>query len=61
VEDHQLGDTRTSCYCQPCTHRCQWLHTPAPNTRAVLDSFLYSPAEDTMGGDIVIENENLDD
>jgi hypothetical protein len=27
----------------------------------VLDSFLYSPAEDTMGGDIVIENENLDD
>lgn len=48
VEDHELCDSRTSCACQICYIDSRMADVPAPRTLAVLDSLLYTFADELV-------------
>lgn len=48
VEDHELSQTRTSCPLLDMLAMIELLHVPAPKNRAVLDSLLYSLADELV-------------
>jgi hypothetical protein len=48
VEDHELRNSRTSCHRQKCLFYAQLFYVPAPKTLAVLDSLLYSFADELV-------------
>ena len=48
MEDHQLCDTRRTCCLLAIASTGGWFSIPAPRTRAAVDSFLNSFAEDDV-------------
>jgi hypothetical protein len=46
VEDHELRNSRTSYCCQTCRSQSSVIQVPAPKTLAVLDSLLYTVADE---------------